>query len=271
MVSLQEEISEKTFEEMLSRSDLRLFEKIKSQTDDFDKRSLLACQRAVRKFLGKYVYLEIGSYLGGSIQPFLLDPSCERIFSLDKRPYSQPDERGVDFVYKNNSTERMLENLKRVAPAKLEKIVCIDGDVSEIDKGKVTEKPDFCFIDGEHTDAACQRDFHFCLETMNRERGAIVFHDAGVIYQGLQEIVEFLTAEKIEFTAYSLPHVMFVIEIGDFPIHREPEINRMLINNHVGYLFSLQSNDFYRSFVNKPVIRKYREFRSWLAGSNVSE
>jgi hypothetical protein len=64
---------------------------------------------------------------------------------------------------------------------------------------------------------------------------------------------------------------MFVIEIGDFPLHREPEINRMLINNHAGYLYSLQSNDFYRSFVNKPIIRKYREFRSWLAGSNVNE
>jgi hypothetical protein len=106
---------------------------------------------------------------------------------------------------------------------------------------------------------------------MNKERGAIVFHDAGVIYQGLQETIEFLEAEKIRFTAYSLPHVMFVIEIGDFPLHREPEINRMLINNHAGYLYSLQSNDFYRSFVNKPIIRKYREFRSWLAGSNVNE
>jgi hypothetical protein len=271
MISVQENISERVFEEMLNRSDLRLFEKITSQTDEFDKRSLLACQRAARNLLGNYVYLEIGSYLGGSIQPFLLDPACETIFSLDKRPFSQPDERGVDFVYKNNSTARMLENLKQVAPRNLDKIVCIDGDVSEIDKTKITGKPDLCFIDGEHTDAACRRDFHFCLEAMNRERGAIVFHDAGVIYHGLKEIVGFLEAKEIKFTAYNLPHVMFVIEIGDFPLHREAEINRMLINNHVGYLYSLQSNDFYRSFVNKPIIRKYREFRSWLAGSNVSE
>jgi hypothetical protein len=271
MISTTENIPAQVFEEMLSRSDLRLFEKITSQTDEFDKRSLLACQRAARNLLGKYVYLEIGSYLGGSIQPFLLDPACEQIFSLDKRPASQPDERGVDFVYRNNSTERMLENLKRVAPGNLGKITCIDGDVSEINREKITSKPDLCFIDGEHTDAACQRDFHFCLSVMNRERGAVVFHDAGVVYQGLIEIIRFLEREKIKFTAYNLPNVMFVIEIGDFPVHREPEINRMLINNHVGYLFSLQSNDFYRSFVNKPVIRKYREFRAWLAGSNVSE
>lgn len=271
MISVQENISDTVFEEMLKRSDLRLFEKITSQTDEFDKRSLLACQRATRNLLGKYVYLEIGSYLGGSIQPFLLDSSCETIFSLDKRPFSQPDERGVDFIYKNNSTARMLDNLNLVAPGNLDKIVCIDGDVSEIDKTKITRKPDLCFIDGEHTDEACQRDFHFCLETMNRERGAVVFHDAAVIYHGLKEIVEFLEAKEIKFTAYNLPDVMFVIEIGDFPLHRDAEISRMLINNHVGYLYSLQSNDFYRSFVNKPIIRKYREFRAWLAGSNVSE
>lgn len=270
MVSVQENVSEIDFEELLNRSDLRLFEKITSQTSDHDKSSLLACQRATRNLVGRYVYLEIGSYLGGSIQPFLLDPACEQIFSLDKRPYSQPDERGVDFVYKNNSTERMIENLKQVAPQNLGKIVCVDGDVSEIERAKITRRPDLCFIDGEHTDAACRRDFHFCLEVLNRH-GAIVFHDAGVIYQGLIEIIEFLRREKIKFTAYNLPHVMFVIEIGDFPLHLEPNINQMLINNHEGYLYSLKSNDFYRSFVNKPLIRKYREFRAWLAGSNVSE
>ena len=268
MTPVKETIS--TFDDLLNRSDLRLFEKIKSQTDENDKRSLLACQRAVRGMLPSYKYLEIGSYLGGSIQPFLLDPRCEKIYSLDKRPASQPDERGTSFVYKNNSTQRMLENLKTVTEKGLEKIICLDGDVSEIDPKRITERPDLCFIDGEHTDEAAQRDFHFCLKVLN-DRGAILFHDAGVIYNGLQQIVEYLQKNGIEFTAYSLPNVMFVIEVGDFPLHRDPQIASMLVNNHVSYLFALRSNDFYRSFVNKPLIRKYREFRTWLAGSNVSE
>ena len=60
------------FEQSINNLDLRLFEKINSQSDDNDKQSLLACQLATRQLTDSYNYLEIGSYLGGSIQPHLL-------------------------------------------------------------------------------------------------------------------------------------------------------------------------------------------------------
>src|ERR1044072_3278451 len=95
------------FEQLISSLDLRRFEKIESQSTDNYKRSLLACQRAPRQLVPDYNYLEIGSYLGGSIQPHLLDEKCARIISIDKRPEKQPDERGANYTYLNNSTARM--------------------------------------------------------------------------------------------------------------------------------------------------------------------
>lgn len=249
--------------------DLAVFQSISSQTSDGDKTSLLACRNAAANLVDSYVYLEIGSYLGGSLQPFLLDEKCRLIYSLDKRPAMQADERGLDYIYKNNSTARMLENLKKVSPD-LSKIVTIDGDVSEISPEKIVNKPHLCFIDGEHTDPAVFADFRFCLQVC-ASNAAILFHDAATIYNGLQNIIGFLNEKQIKFNAYNLPDVMFVIEIGDFPLHREPAVGQMLLNNHVGYLASLQMNDGYRSFVNKPGIRHYRKFRTWLSKSNISE
>ena len=105
----------KNFEQKLNALDLSLFEKIESQSVDDDKKSFLSCQLALRELRSDYKYLEIGSYLGGSLQPHLLDEKCAKIYSIDKRPETQPDERGVDYTYLNNSTERMLELLAEVS------------------------------------------------------------------------------------------------------------------------------------------------------------
>src|SRR5262245_59764310 len=105
-----------SFESRIERLDLSLFSGIESLTTDLDKRSLLACQLAVRHLRDSYVYLEIGSHLGGSLQSHVLDDRCEHIFSIDKRPARQPDERGQDDQYPDNSTDRMLDNLKSVSP-----------------------------------------------------------------------------------------------------------------------------------------------------------
>lgn len=43
--------------------DIALYNAIPSQTDDEDKRSLLAVQRSTAKSHGHYAYLEIGSHL----------------------------------------------------------------------------------------------------------------------------------------------------------------------------------------------------------------
>jgi predicted O-methyltransferase YrrM len=258
------------FEQAIAALDLRLFEKIQSQSTEHDKQSFLAIQLAVRNLRPGYNYLEIGSYLGGSIQPHLVDDRCARIYSIDKRPLQQPDARGFDYRYLNNSTERMLEQLLEVAPEKMDKIVTIDGDSRSIKPDQISEKIDLCFIDGEHTDEAVLSDFKFCLGVLNKD-GCIAFHDAQITYNGLANCIEHLQRTGISFRAYCLPSIVFVIEIGDFPIHNEPAIMERLLNNHESYLYSLQDNDHYRRFANLYPFRTVRNFISRVLGGNVSQ
>ncbi|HKP69672.1 MAG TPA: class I SAM-dependent methyltransferase [Pyrinomonadaceae bacterium] len=258
------------FDQAIASLDLKLFEKIQSQSTENDKRTFLAIQLAVRNLRTPYNYLEIGSYLGGSIQPHLLDERCRHIVSIDRRPLQQPDARGFDYTYLNNSTERMLEQLRNVASDKMDKIKTIDGDSRSLTPSAVTEKIDLCFIDGEHTDEAAFADFKFCLEVLN-QNGCIAFHDAQITYNGLADCVNYLEKQGISFRAYSLPNAVFLIEIGDFPVHREPAIFDRLVNNHDSYLFALQENDQYRRFANKYLFRTVRNFISRVLGGNVSQ
>ena len=258
-----------SFDQAIAALDLRLFEKIDSQSTEHDKRSLLALESAVRELRPGYTYLEIGSYLGGSIQPHLLDDKCTRIYSLDKRPEQQPDARGFDYRYLNNSTERMLEKLRAVAPEKMEKLTTIDGDSSTIDPAAITEKVDLCFIDGEHTDRAVVSDFKFCLNVL-ADDGCIAFHDAQITYNGIADCIDILKQAGTKYRAYVLPHIVFVIEIGDFPLHANPRISELLLNNHEAYLFGLQNNDHFREFSNRLPFRVARNFISRLRNGNVS-
>lgn len=255
------------FEQSINDLDLKLFEKISSQSSVNDKQSLLACQLAARALTGGYKYLEIGSYLGGSIQPHLLDEQCLKIYSIDKRPLVQPDERGVEYTYLNNSTARMIENLKTVAPERVGKITAIDGDTRHIKPAEIKEKITLCYIDGEHTDEAVMSDFKFCLGVL-AENGAILFDDANIIYNGIADCLEYLKQNSVNFRAYNLPDKVFVVEIGDFPIHQHKAILERLLNNYEGYLYSLQSNDLYRRFVNKKPFRLYRKLMTKVKGLN---
>ena len=257
------------FENSINKLDLRLFETIPSQSTDHDKQSLLAVELAVRELAGEYNYLEIGSYLGGSIQPHLLDSKCRRIYSIDKRPHSQPDERGVDYVYQNNSTARMMETLAQVSENR-EKITTIDGDSKTVNPSQITDKIQLCFIDGEHTDAAVVSDFKFCLRVLD-DNGAIVFHDAQITYNGIADCIKYLDGSGLDFKAYVLPHIVFVVEIGDFPLHKNSAIAERLRDNYHSYLFALQNNDHYRRFANRFPFGLMRRLLLKIRGGNVSE
>jgi len=254
------------FENAINSLELSLFKAIESQSTDDDKRSLLACQLATRLLRRPYTYLEIGSYLGGSIQPHLLDSACERIFSIDKRPESQPDERGLAYTYRNNSTARMLENLSAVAPT--EKIRTIDGSTSEIDPSVIDRPVDVCFIDGEHTDEAVVADFNFCRKVL-ADSGAIIFHDATITYNGIDRCIKLLNESGVSYRAYSLPSIVFVIEINSFPLHQNPAVLDLLTNNYKSYIFSLQETDYYRRFAQKAPFRLYRKLLAKWQGKNV--
>ena len=254
-------------EKAIAELDISLFDAIESQSTEDDKRSLLACQSATRLLRDPYTYLEIGSYLGGSIQPHLLDPKCERIFSIDKRPAKQPDERGIDYIYENNSTARMVASLEAIASTS--KITTIDGDTSTIDPSAVDRRIDLCFIDGEHTDRAVFADFRFCLNVL-AESGAIVFHDSTITYNGLADCIRYLEEQGTQYRAYSLPSIVFVIELNGFPMHHNPSVLDLLTNNHKSYLYSLQENDRYRRFAQKMPFRLYRRLLSLVQRNNIS-
>lgn len=193
--------------------DISLYSQIQSQTTDADKRSLLAAQVCTRECVDRYVYLEIGSHLGGSIQPHLLDPKCRKIYSIDKRPPAQPDERGPTYEYLDNSTERMLSLLTNIDPDGLKKIECIDADTKSISPSCIHDAPNLCFIDGEHTPAAVLADFDFCLKVC--ALGAtIVFHDAQIVFRGLRSVVSKLKGARREFSQHALSDAVYVICLG---------------------------------------------------------
>jgi hypothetical protein len=264
------EMGAATFDHSISDLDLGLFEKIPSESSATDKRSMLACQLATRELVTSYGYLEIGSHLGGSLQPHLLDPRCERIVSIDKRPPKQPDSRGLTYRYPNNSTERMLDLLREVSADQLNKVNCIDADVRELTSNAVAGPIHLCFVDGEHTDEAMLADFEFCLSALG-ESGAIVFHDANILYDGLTEAIRRLEQRKRPFHAYNLPDALFVIEVGSFPLHRNEHVHERLIDNYVGYLASLRANDHFRRWANLPLLRAVRIARARLKRTDVTE
>lgn len=262
-------MTESEFEKQLTQLDIRLFERIRSESTEMDKRSLLAIQSVVRDRVPGYAYLEIGSYLGGSIQPHLLDPKCRAIWSVDRRPPSQPDARGYDWTYNNNSTARMLELLKDIA-GDVSKIKTIDGDSRTISPESITDTIDICFIDGEHTDEAALADFTFCSKVLGYD-GAIVFHDAHIVYNAIADALEVLRNSGKDFRSYVLPHTVFIIEIGDFSLLTDAKIAKLAADNSHSYLFALQDNDHFRRFSNRFPFGAMRRLITRFKAANVSE
>ena len=246
------------FGEMIARLDLRLFRHIESQTTENDRRSLLALQLAFRQQPKPFVYLEIGSHLGGSLQGLVVDPHCCQIVSIDPRPLSQPDERGPTFHYSDNSTSRMLHLLRQIPGGNVDKVHTIDAGTDTISPASLPYRPDLCLVDGEHTDAAMLRDANFCLEVV-QSSGCIAFHDAQIVYHGLRQFIQHLTERSLSFRAYTLPDCVFVVEFGSCAISQCPHIQAMLVNNYQAYLWSLLANDEYRQTCRRPLFRLLRK------------
>lgn len=198
------------FEDAIAQLNTGLFQ-IETQTSDDDRRSLLAAQKAVRKSRDSYVYLECGSHLGGSLLPHLMDSRCRLAYSIDKRPLVQPDERGTDFHYPKNSTQRMVKVLGSfVPPENLAKLRCFDLDANELTANEISEKPDLVLIDAEHTNHAVFSDF-LSLYTICGSSTVFLFHDANLIFSGLLNIETFLRYEKVTFESHFFPDVVFVL------------------------------------------------------------
>jgi hypothetical protein len=184
---------------------------IESQTSEFDRISLLRLQSIVRRICGKYVYLEIGSHLGGTLLPHLLDPACEAVHSIDPRPLSQPDERGKAFNYDDNSTQRMIDRLALAAPPRaLDILTTWEKDAANIPPTAFSRKFNLALIDGEHTNLAVFSDFLSILPVLSRD-AVVAFHDANLVLDGIGNIERFLRYEKTEHVTMFLRDCVAVI------------------------------------------------------------
>jgi hypothetical protein len=248
------------FDAQIEELDLALFEYIHSETSPDDKRSLLALHAACRHEFQEFGWLEIGSHLGGSLQALVRDPRCAYIDSIDPRPtegYS--DERLRSFAYPENSTKRMLELLGGVPDANLEIVRTYEADTSTLDP-EAFDAPQVCFVDGEHTDAACARDVEFCRRAL-RDTGLVAFHDVGIVYGAIAAFIDRLNNEGAPHRVAYLPDSVFAVELGESRLLEDPVVLSRRIAAGPGVLWLLRSNDRYRAFLKARRARILRRLR----------
>ena len=122
----------------------------------------------------------------------------------------------------------MLENLRRVAPGEIHKLVCFATDALDAPASAIDVAPDICFIDGEHTNRAVLNDFAFCLSVCARD-AVIVFHDAGTTRPGIKECLRFLRRSGRAYVAHKLPGNTFAIALWGSPVGSDLRIRRMAV------------------------------------------
>lgn len=235
--------------------ELFLFKNIFNQTSDEYKRSLLAVQRITANTNCQYTYLEIGSYLGGSIQTHLLDRRCKKIYSIDSRPFQVPDDRspGSKASYKGNSTERMLQLLRDVDPKEVFKIRCFEMVASEVDPQQIDVSPQIAFIDGQHTKNAVLSDFEFCYKVID-DHGTILFHDLGIVYPAIIDICKDLDKRHRNYLPLQLGINVFGIFFDATKVYSDPFLNlQYKRNKHI--LLQLRLKRWLKSVLPRSVWR----------------
>ena len=213
----------------INKLDLSVFAKIPSHTGIRDRRSLLGVQRATAQSHKEYIYLEIGSHLGGSIQPHLVDDRCKKIYSIDARPASQADDSlpGRVVNYPDNSTDRMLIMLRGIGYGDISKIECFDSAASKVDPRMIKRRPQIAFIDGEHTRAAVFSDFQFCSKVLS-EDGIILFHDLNILYKAIMDICKLIDKQPRFHMPLKLEGDVFAIIFDPNIVHSDPYLTSVL-------------------------------------------
>jgi len=172
---------------------IKKFFPIPTQTSLEDKLVILSINRFLsrKKF---FEYLEIGSYLGGSLTPFLMNKKCKKVMSIDHRNQILDDERSEKFSYEKVSENMMIENLKN-QKIDITRLRTYNGDIKNF---KGFGKYDLVFIDGIHTDKNTFSDFLYSFDKL-KKNSIIIFHDSVVIYKALVLINEFLKKNNHTF------------------------------------------------------------------------
>ena len=198
---------------MIKKLDIDVF-RVETQTTLSDRTSLLRVQNFARSVLRRYVYLEVGSHIGGSLFPHLIDSACEAAISVDPRPPAQPDERAEVFAYEENSAARMVALLSaQLLPAAMGKLTTIDSDVSAVRPEARDVKATLALIDGEHTDTACFSDFVGLMPLMKPDC-IVSFHDSHLIADAIRNAERFLDHLGVAHETVFLPDVVAVMGLG---------------------------------------------------------
>jgi hypothetical protein len=168
--------------EFSTNGDLAAYFPVESQTVEADKRVLIGALLLAHHVAGRYRYLEIGSFLGGRLTPFLLDPQCSAILSVDDRHRAQPDERGLRFDYAGISAQTMIDRL-RAAGLDTSKLATFDGSIDACPSD--SSRYEVAFVDAEHTDEACFRDALWTLPRLAPD-AIMLFHDSRLVFKALR-------------------------------------------------------------------------------------
>ena len=197
---------------------------ITSQTSNQDKLLLLKVINVIGKKIKNYSYCEIGSFLGGSLTPFLLDRNCKKILSIDKRNQIVDDENQEKFSYENISEKTMIKNFEK-NKIDTKKLKTFNGDISKL---KTKIKFDLIFIDGIHTDRNVFSDFLYSLDFMNKN-SIILFHDSHIIFNALILIKIFLNKNKYDYKIVKFKNSSITaIFLGKF---KKTQLSKNIVEN----------------------------------------
>jgi hypothetical protein len=237
--------------------DLTLFKTVHSQTSDKDRTALLAVQRAVANRFGKYSYIEVGSHLGGTIQPHIVDERCNGIYSIDPRPEICADDRvSGKSEYIDNSSERMLRLLSEVEGGDVSKITCLNSDAREVGANDIPCLPELVFIDGEHTKEAALSDFN-STRALADKGATILFHDFSVVYLGIMEVCRLLKKEGVPHHAIKLGGSVFGVFFDlDLP-KADPYLSKALRKNRL-VLLCWKIEKWFKLTIRNPIRDRLR-------------
>ena len=167
----------------------------------------------IAQAIPSYDYLEIGSYLGASLQWHLTNDKCNSVISIDLRPQGVVKDERSQFDGKFSydvTTQDMLQGfMDHNLP--IDKLTCIDGTVDNIPADK---KFDLVFIDAEHTNEAVFYDATHCFPAM-KESCIMLFHDAWIVYQGLEKFNNYLDSIDQYFVAAKMQNCdIYAVAMG---------------------------------------------------------
>jgi hypothetical protein len=209
----------------LDELDTRLFDAVEAQLTPSDRRALLGLHAAAADVHGSFAYLEVGSYRGGSLQVLMRDPRCVSVMSIDPRTSETPDSARGTYTYEDNTTAHMRELLTTLDGADMNKLHTFDRSTDAMDPAELPCRPEYCFVDGEHTHDAVVRDGRFCVEALGR-RGVVAFHDAQLVKDGIRRFLKEHWRDVSH--AMALPGEVFAVEFGDTGLLRSAVIEGVI-------------------------------------------